>query len=293
MPRKFFNDGEEVVYGDLLAISSVLEIELYNRVIYELMRRQQNVVFGDSFTVNYTNSTTLSVIAGNGVQYDNTQVDPEPTTRLLYLPNAVAKTITTPDATNNRIDIISIRANRATLTTQSRNIKSAIDGTVSSVSSVTETDWLSDVLVTAGTPSVSPAIPSTPAGYIKLCEILVTAVTGIASQSAITDKRPRYQRGGVKVVTKTTAYTIDLDDNTVLANAAGGGFSVTLPKAADAWDSTNLIAREYTIVNIGASNTVTIQANGAETIDGSNTQAMASQYTSLTVYSDGSQWWIR
>ena len=293
MARRFFNDGQEIVFGDLGSISSSLEIELYNRLIYEMMRRQQNCVFGDSFTGSYVNATTSQVLAGNGVQYDNTQVDPEPTTRLLYLAANTNVTHLAADPSNNRIDIICIKHDRATVSSQTRNLKSASDGTVSAVSMVVETDWLSDLLVVAGTPGVSPAVPATPGGYIKLAEVLVTAVTGIASSAAYTDKRPRYQRGGTKVVTKTTAYTADLDDNTILANGAGGSFSVTLPAAAAAFDSTNLISREYTIVNIGVSGTITIQANGAETIVGVNTQVMTNQYTSITVYTDGSQWWIK
>ena len=290
MPRSQFNDGQEIVQGDLNAgSSSRLEMELYDRLIYELMGRQQNLCFGDGFSVTYTNGTTISVKKGSGVYFDNTQVDPEPMTRLLYLPTNTAKTITTPDASQNRIDLVSIAPARAVVATASRNFKDATSGAVSTQTLNVETDWLSLVTITAGTPSGSPAVPSTPAGSIALAQMLVTAVTGLASQSAITDVRIRYRYGNAVAALQaiTSNYTVDLDDDVIKVNCNGGAVTVTLPAAS-------LTAKHrYTIIKIDSSgNALTIAGAGADTIMGSATQSVASQYTSITVYSDGSQWFI-
>jgi hypothetical protein len=59
-----------------------------------------------------------------------------------------------------------------------------------------ETDWEAELLAVAGTPSVTPVVPATPSGYIKLAEVLVSAVTGVASGAAITDTRTLMPVGG-------------------------------------------------------------------------------------------------
>ena len=94
------------------------------------------------------------------------------------------------------------------------------------------------------------------------------------------------------IATATAAYTIgglnagnQSWQSIVQANATGGAFTVTLPTAAT---STNL---RYTVKKIDSSaNAVTIQGNGAETIDGSNTQTLAAQWQALTMVSNGTSW---
>jgi len=74
---------------------------------------------------------------------------------------------------------------------------------------------------------------------------------------------------------------------TSLCDATGGAIVVTLPLVASA---TGLI---YTVKKIDSSaNTVTLDGNGVETIDGVTTQVISAQYDSLTITSDGSTWWI-
>jgi hypothetical protein len=189
MPRRFFSDGQEIKFTDFNVMTSPLERELYDRVLRELMGRRSDVFFAGSFKVTRTNATTISVAAGNGIQYDSSQDDPEPNYRPLYLPSAAAASITSAHATYNRIDIVCVKANRATTLTESRNVKALGDATISAQSLACQKDWLADVVITAGTPSGSPATPSTPSGYIKIATLVVTAVTGIAASGAITDNR--------------------------------------------------------------------------------------------------------
>jgi len=85
----------------------------------------------------------------------------------------------------------------------------------------------------------------------------------------------------------TAAHTANILEEIVLADASGGAFSVTLPTASG---KTGFI---YRVKKTDASaNAVTVDGNGAETIDGSATQSLSSQYEVVVVVSDGSNWWI-
>ena len=82
-------------------------------------------------------------------------------------------------------------------------------------------------------------------------------------------------------------YTVLIADAFVASDATSGAITAVLPAAATA---TGLI---YEIKKIDASaNAVTVDGDGAETIDGSATQILSSQYDSITVISDGTEWWI-
>lgn len=88
------------------------------------------------------------------------------------------------------------------------------------------------------------------------------------------------------VTTVATTFTA-ASANIILANATSAAFTITLPAAAS---STNL---EYTIKKTDSSvNAVTVKGNASETIDGSNTQILSSQYQSITVVCDGTSWWV-
>lgn len=289
MPRRIWSDGQEVLDGDLSAGSASLEIELYDRIIYEILDRQTSFMFGDSFIVSYINSSTVQVKAGNGFYNDGSQVDPECKNRALYVAANTNKSVTTPDPSQNRIDIICITPARAVIQTATRNYKDPSSGAVAPTTFNIETDWVSTLSVVAGTPSGSPVAPATPAGSVKLAEVLVTASTGISGSSAVTDKRIRYKKPTGTVATRSVsaAATADVDDGVILANAAGGAFSVTLPPVASS------SGKRLVIKKIDSSgNAVTVQANAAEIIDGVNTQVISAQYTTIAVICDGSAWYL-
>lgn len=288
MPRNYLNSGQEVISADGNAVVSRHEIEIYDRVIYELMRRQQNVVLGDSFIVSYINATTVQVKAGNGMQLDNTQVDPEPQTRLLRVATNTNKTLAAADGTNNRIDIVCIQAARGTAATDTRNVKDINTAIVSATSVVVETDWASTLTVVTGTPSGSPVAPATPTGCIKLAEVLVVAVTGLAGPSGITDKRPLFNgTGNIRTAINTT-YQILPADEMLDIDASGGAFTATLPPAAL---MSGRIIEGVLSGNAGA-NTFTLAGSGSDNISGTSTQAFNNQYTSFRVWSNGTAWFI-
>lgn len=72
-----------------------------------------------------------------------------------------------------------------------------------------------------------------------------------------------------------------------VCDATGATFTVNLPAAANATGCRFSIKR----TNAGA-NTVVVDGNGAETIDGAATKTLASQYACIEVVSDGSNWHI-
>jgi hypothetical protein len=92
---------------------------------------------------------------------------------------------------------------------------------------------------------------------------------------------------GTGIVTKTADYTATLFNTTILVDATGGNRTITLPTAAS---QPGMILH---IKKIDASgNSVTIDGNGSETIDGATTKATTTQYAGWTIQSDGSAWYI-
>ncbi len=85
----------------------------------------------------------------------------------------------------------------------------------------------------------------------------------------------------------TSPVTLDLNDDVVLVDATIGNITINLPTAASAK------AKVYIVKKINSSNTVTIDPDGSETIDGASTASLTSQNTSREFYSDGTEWWIR
>jgi len=204
--RQKWSDGQEIIHTDLNNLTKRLERLTTELLVSKMLQDQSDKVFGQSFLVTRVDSNTLQVATGVGIQTDGTQVAPESTKRVLYLGAAVQSDITTPDATNNRIDIVSIKAELVDGSITQRRFMDAGTEDISTEDFNIWEDWEADVVITAGTPSGSPAVPSTPAGYIKIAEVLVTAVTGIAASGAITDKRPTFTIGSFDKVVGTGSH---------------------------------------------------------------------------------------
>jgi len=84
------------------------------------------------------------------------------------------------------------------------------------------------------------------------------------------------------IVTKTANYTLTASDVVVKAN---GTLTLTLPTAV------GIGGKVYYTKNIGTG-TVTIDADGTETIDGDLSFVSTTQYESITVVSDSANWCI-
>lgn len=91
--------------------------------------------------------------------------------------------------------------------------------------------------------------------------------------------------GPISIGTKTSNYTVLNTDCFLRADCTLSNITFTLPPAA------SVTGRIFYIKKIDVTaNTLMIAANGAETIDGSNTQTLTSQYQSISIISNGTSW---
>jgi len=85
---------------------------------------------------------------------------------------------------------------------------------------------------------------------------------------------------------KTGVYTAAFGE-VVRCDPSGGGFTITLPAAAGGTGKVVIVKN-----TTSSTNTITIDGNGAETIDGQASVTIAEGYKSLTFVSYGSEWGI-
>ena len=91
----------------------------------------------------------------------------------------------------------------------------------------------------------------------------------------------------VPIRTETSAYSVASNDYVILCDASSSAFTVSLPAAAAKK------GKIYQIKKIDSSaNKVTLDPDGAETIDGCTTIDITMQYDSLMVVSDNANWHI-
>ncbi len=89
------------------------------------------------------------------------------------------------------------------------------------------------------------------------------------------------------VHTITSNTTLTINHHYVFANASSGNITITLPPASSSK------GREYVIKKIdSSSNSVIIDPNGNELIEGALTYSLTSQNQSVKIVCDGTQWWI-
>lgn len=82
-------------------------------------------------------------------------------------------------------------------------------------------------------------------------------------------------------------YAVSANNATILVNYPSAPFGVVLPTAA------SITGQQYKIKKIDSSaNAVTISTTSSQTIDNSLTYPLSTQYQSVTLQSDGSNWWI-
>jgi hypothetical protein len=203
--RRNWQDGVEIVLEDLNSISSAMERMFYDKVIYELLNRSENAFFDDSFSVLYSGATSIVIKKGLGFQSDVGQTNPEPEKRPLLRLVDVNKSLNIPHATQDRIDIVVVKAVLVNDLSDTRKYKDAGSGTITNETVVTQKTWEAEISVVPGTPSGSPTPPATPTGYIKIAECYVFAVSGLSGQDDITDSRTIIPIGALTTI-DTTGY---------------------------------------------------------------------------------------
>lgn len=88
------------------------------------------------------------------------------------------------------------------------------------------------------------------------------------------------------VTSKTANYTATTSDDVILCNTSGGAFTITLPAAASS------TGKRFIIKLTTAGNILTVDGDGAETIDGSLTKQMGTAGDFIDIVSDGSNWQV-
>jgi hypothetical protein len=88
------------------------------------------------------------------------------------------------------------------------------------------------------------------------------------------------------IIGVTSGYTALSTDAIITCGAGNQTFTITLPAVSP----TNK-GKAYHIKNVGTG-TITIDGDGAETIDGTTTKLLAAQYDCMSIVSNGTAWWI-
>lgn len=92
-------------------------------------------------------------------------------------------------------------------------------------------------------------------------------------------------QGTVAVASTATDTTLTATNHLVLVDASAAARTITLPPAADVPE------REYRVKKMDATaNTVTLDGDGGETIDGAATYVLTTQYEVVEVVSTGTAW---
>lgn len=125
-------------------------------------------------------------------------------------------------------------------------------------------------------PGSAESLPTSLRGELQRIRYLIKQQHGAAQWYIFPD-----------LVTKTTTYTITVNDRVVLCNATSGAFTVTLPTAVGNTDKMFFIKKTDS-----SANAVTIDGSGAETIDGAATATLAVQYDFRVIVSNGTGWFI-
>lgn len=114
-----------------------------------------------------------------------------------------------------------------------------------------------------------------------------TTVTG-GNYSVWVDDGTTRLDGGLNLNIRTvTGTTTAAEDFTILCDATSGGITINLPAAS------TVTGRIYNIKKIDNSvNTVTIDPDSTETIDGAATNVISTQWTNIQFQSNGTNWFI-
>jgi hypothetical protein len=115
------------------------------------------------------------------------------------------------------------------------------------------------------------------------------AMSGTSGQVLKSGTTPSwgYTNSGFKVYNPGGNYTVTSSDTVVFADATGGNTTITLPAAS------GVNGYRFYVKRIdGTSNTVTIARSGSDTIDGATSLSLDIRYMSVTLVSDGTNWYI-
>ena len=114
---------------------------------------------------------------------------------------------------------------------------------------------------------------------------VATDISGTPTSKKIT--RANIAKGIIEPTAKTGNYTVTASDETILGDASSGDITFSLSAVSDTQGKKYIFKKTDS-----SSNSVIIDPDGAETIDGSATYSLTTQNASIEVESDGTTWWI-
>lgn len=149
--------------------------------------------------------------------------------------------------------------------------------------------------------SASAAIALTKLAAVTASKALVSDGSGVITPSTVTATELGYLSGvtssvqtqlngksGVGAVqSKTAAYTALTSDSYINCNATSAAFTITLYTAVGNAGKTLTITKTDSTFN-----SVTVDGSGSQTINGALTAALCTQFESITIFSDGANWFI-
>lgn len=206
--RVVFNAREELLTSDLNRTESLISRDLQDylrdsgrgvpdpsgSLEYTDVANIGGVINGTCLPPTLASSGTFDVVvgAGEGFFNDGTITGDNSTFQVMRWPQQTL-TITTPDATNTRIDLIVATPGTESVNLEARNILlDPVARTVGQQSVPTTQNPLSTLAVVTGSPGATPLPPAVPAGSIALFEIRVPAA--VLSSATFRPVRRMWQR---------------------------------------------------------------------------------------------------
>jgi hypothetical protein len=155
----------------------------------------------------------------------------------------------------------------------------------------------SDIYIAGGTKGVSVLGSSgvTVAGGVEYTMVLGSSGTTVTQSGAlyINGLAVKDTGSGVRVKSVTANYDAVWSDTVLLVNASGGNITINLPDSGFVASAKDEMGKLFYIKKVDASaNTVTIDGYSTQTIDGAGTYVINTQYDSVTIVSDGSNYHI-
>jgi hypothetical protein len=121
-------------------------------------------------------------------------------------------------------------------------------------------------------------------GYVTLAQLATLAARVTVNEADIATLQTR----GVAIIDNTDSpYALAANVVMVLVDASAAAVTITFPAAA------SHTGRRVSVKRIdNGIYAITVDPNGAETIDDTATAVLEYQYESVTFVSDGTEWWI-
>jgi hypothetical protein len=143
----------------------------------------------------------------------------------------------------------------------------------------------------------APPLPLAPADYnkaqqdqlIRALQLYFNRLDSLTPQAANSYTADAFYGGSFIATSETftASGAVAVGISYVLGDATAGAVTITLPLVAQS------VGRAITIKKTDSTgNTITIDGNGSETIDGATTVAISTQYGVVSVYCDGVVWWV-